>query len=449
MNDLHTAYSILGLEPGSSMDIIQRRYKRLIMVWHPDRFQNAEGKSDAEEELKKINNAKDLLAKHFNGGHKETGACDCRSSSEEGQFQRAPGSTGPGRKAKSTDDIFREEQAAKQRDSERSEEARRKSEQAAQEDHEQSVKTAFTQESERNTESLRWKISIGSAAAFVLFMLLPVIADIVAPPILAGQNVVYDQHGESEKSKQVAFDWQSYQKDKEQVASTLVPSGARIDTSNWRPPFISRSPDADSLSRAAYQQLVVKVEEQKKHHAMDVYQARSDVDRYEKAIARSQSILAEAEAKLAAPSISINEQRFALADQENHRRYLQENQESLKLAQQRLAELEGASPGAVPVEPRFGPAPAPLYQQQTAVPVEPKFDSAPITPLYQPPVQSSEEAIRARFRQGINGIKNNSFVAPVQEQTPAPEPVVTPPVADPMNSIRERFRQGIHTPGER
>lgn len=406
MNDLHKAYSILGLEPGSSMDTIQRRYKRLIMVWHPDRFQNAEGKSDAEEELKKINNAKDLLAKHFNSGHKDTGVCDCRSSSDGSQFQRAPGSTGPGRKTKSTDDIFREEQAAKQRDSERSDEARQKTAQAAQEEHEQTVKTAFTQESERNTESLRWKISIGSAAAFVLLMLLPPIADFVAPPILAGQNVVYGEHGESEKSKQVAADWQSYQKDKEQVASTLMPSAVSVDTANWRPPFISSSADADPLSRAAYQQLVVKVEEQKKQHAMDVYQARSDVDRYEKAIARSQTVLAEAEAKLAAPSISINEQRFALADQENHRKYLQENQESLKLAQQRLAELEGESPGAVPVEPRFGPAPAPLYQQPTVVPVEPKFDSAPISPVYQAPLQNSEDAIRARFRQGINQLKN-------------------------------------------
>jgi Fe-S cluster biosynthesis and repair protein YggX len=187
-----------------------------------------------------------------------------------------------------------------------------------------------------------------------------------------------------------------------------MPSGANIDTSNWRPPFISNSADADPLSRAAYQQLVVKVEEQKKHHAMDVYQARSEVDRYEKAIARSQSVLAEAEAKLAAPSISINEQKFALADQENHRKYLQENQESLKFAQQRLAELEGASPGAdlVPAEPRFGPAPAPLFQQQTVVPVEPRLDSSPFSPVFRPPVQSSEDAIRARFRQSINGIKN-------------------------------------------
>ena len=44
MSDLYKAYSILGLEPGSPMEIIQRRYKRLIMVWHPYRFQNEEGK---------------------------------------------------------------------------------------------------------------------------------------------------------------------------------------------------------------------------------------------------------------------------------------------------------------------------------------------------------------------------------------------------------------------
>jgi curved DNA-binding protein CbpA len=37
------------------MEAINRRYKRLIMVWHPDRFQNVEGKADAEEEFKKIN----------------------------------------------------------------------------------------------------------------------------------------------------------------------------------------------------------------------------------------------------------------------------------------------------------------------------------------------------------------------------------------------------------
>lgn len=35
---LQKAYFILGLEPGSDLDKVIRRHKRLIMVWHPDRF---------------------------------------------------------------------------------------------------------------------------------------------------------------------------------------------------------------------------------------------------------------------------------------------------------------------------------------------------------------------------------------------------------------------------
>ena len=55
MNDLHNAYSVLGLAPGASMEAISRRYKSLVLVWHPDRFPGAQGKLDAEQELKKIN----------------------------------------------------------------------------------------------------------------------------------------------------------------------------------------------------------------------------------------------------------------------------------------------------------------------------------------------------------------------------------------------------------
>jgi curved DNA-binding protein CbpA len=89
MNELHKAYAVLGLDPGSSMESIMRRYKRLIMVWHPDRAPTPDHKEFAEEELKKINNAKDVLTKHFgaNGGHNgrlrlsggRWSGCRCRS----------------------------------------------------------------------------------------------------------------------------------------------------------------------------------------------------------------------------------------------------------------------------------------------------------------------------------------------------------------------------------
>jgi len=49
------------LEPEASTDAVLRRYKRLVMAWHPDRFPTEDGKKEAEEELKKINNAKKTL----------------------------------------------------------------------------------------------------------------------------------------------------------------------------------------------------------------------------------------------------------------------------------------------------------------------------------------------------------------------------------------------------
>ncbi|MGH2478945.1 MAG: J domain-containing protein [Ktedonobacteraceae bacterium] len=67
---LAKAYFILGLEPGAPLDKITRRHKRLIMVWHPDRFPTEDGKKEAEEELKNINNAKDDLKNHFEKSHK-------------------------------------------------------------------------------------------------------------------------------------------------------------------------------------------------------------------------------------------------------------------------------------------------------------------------------------------------------------------------------------------
>jgi hypothetical protein len=77
MSDLQKAYTILGLEPGSSKDEIQKRYKRLAVAWHPDRFPSPDAKADAEAELKKILNAKDLLIKHFDGGKHKLDACEC------------------------------------------------------------------------------------------------------------------------------------------------------------------------------------------------------------------------------------------------------------------------------------------------------------------------------------------------------------------------------------
>jgi hypothetical protein len=77
MNPLHKAYSILGLEPGSSLVEVRARYKRLIEVWHPERFSTFESKRDAEAELNKISYAIELIIDHFESGDHKDNACEC------------------------------------------------------------------------------------------------------------------------------------------------------------------------------------------------------------------------------------------------------------------------------------------------------------------------------------------------------------------------------------
>jgi curved DNA-binding protein CbpA len=181
MNELHKAYAVLGLEPGSSMDSIMRRYKRLIMVWHPDRAPSPDHKEFAEEELKKINNAKDVLTKHFgaNGGHRATG-CDCQpgagAAASAGSRSSSGGTGGPGpnyHRSKTADDKYQEEQAAKKRDAERrareeaEANAKRQQEQYKQQSTQQSMESAMQQQAALRDEKLRWQISIGLIIAFV------------------------------------------------------------------------------------------------------------------------------------------------------------------------------------------------------------------------------------------------------------------------------------------
>jgi hypothetical protein len=179
---LAKAYFILSLEPGSPMDKITKRHKRLIMVWHPDRFPTEEGKKDAEEELKQINNAKDDLKKHFESSHKASGPCACKpsagassqstnqSSARSGQ---GPG-PGPGRR-KTTQENNREEAEAQRRSKEREQKAaqeaaekeRQRREAASAAATQQTAQQAADQTKLLEDERLRWKIALCIGAAWV------------------------------------------------------------------------------------------------------------------------------------------------------------------------------------------------------------------------------------------------------------------------------------------
>ncbi len=176
---LQKAYFILGLEPGAPMDKVTRRHKRLIMVWHPDRFPTADGKNDAEEELKQINNAKDDLNVHFEKAHKASGPCACKPSAGSSQGQttgRSGQGTGPGPgKRKTTQETNREEAEAQRRSKEREQKA---AAEAAEKERQRraaasagtapgSTQQALDQTKVSEDERLRWRISLCIGAAWI------------------------------------------------------------------------------------------------------------------------------------------------------------------------------------------------------------------------------------------------------------------------------------------
>src|SRR5579862_7059615 len=67
MNDseLEEAFKTLRVKPGCTLEQAMHQYRVLAMIWHPDRVNNEEDKQFAEEELKKINYAKDVLEAYF------------------------------------------------------------------------------------------------------------------------------------------------------------------------------------------------------------------------------------------------------------------------------------------------------------------------------------------------------------------------------------------------
>lgn len=357
MNDLQQAYFDLGLKSGSSLEAILLRYKRLIMVWHPDRMNNDDGRKVADEEMKKINNAKDVLKSHFESGeHRETGTCACRSGAGQQAAGASPsghGGPGPGpRRTRNTEEQQREDEAARTRDDERrqrtEEEARQRAaeqaEQAAQAAHEKAVATAFRDENDRKLDSLRWKLSIGCGVAFVLIGLVPIVSDALLKPVISGEDLVLKHRPDEAQSKQVNDGWQAYLNDKQYVATSVLKTQAsNFDVSAWAPPFISSDRGADYLSQDAYRQLVGKPQEEQKQHDQDVYNARMDVDRYQNTIAECQKRIAEAQAKVDNPNYAILDQKYAASDVARFQRLLNEAQEGFQYSQKRLDALQSGT----------------------------------------------------------------------------------------------------------
>ena len=69
------ALSVLGLEPGSSRAEILAAYRELAQMLHPDKFgENKRLRARAEQQMKRINEARDVLLKAAGAGSRERSA---------------------------------------------------------------------------------------------------------------------------------------------------------------------------------------------------------------------------------------------------------------------------------------------------------------------------------------------------------------------------------------
>lgn len=181
MNELHKAYNALGLEPGAPIESIKRRYRRLVMVWHPDRMAGAYAKREAEEELKQINNSFEILNRHFQNGHVLGPNCRCQPAAA-GPPPKSSGnsSTSQDRNSRSqqTDQTKRQQdQEAERRAQERrrraaeAEAARRASEAAKRAYQNQSAaEDAISAEVLRKDEERRWRCALAILITFALLI---------------------------------------------------------------------------------------------------------------------------------------------------------------------------------------------------------------------------------------------------------------------------------------
>ena len=57
-DELRSAYAVLGLKPGASLQEVKQQFKTLVRRWHPDRYANdPQGRTEANDRLRVINHA--------------------------------------------------------------------------------------------------------------------------------------------------------------------------------------------------------------------------------------------------------------------------------------------------------------------------------------------------------------------------------------------------------
>jgi len=380
MNELHKAYTVLGLEPGAPFETVKRRYRRLALVWHPDRMTNADAKREAEEELKKINNNYEKLRKHFEADHRSGPSCRCQPAAAGPPPNNTHQSAG-NQKTNSqsgsshTDKKWQEEQAARKRaeeqqrqaaeaeaarkaaeearkrDEERikkaaAEEAARRAAEAAQQAQEKQRATedALKGESVRKEEALRWKCARLIGIAFI---------GLVAYCWLGctARDITHE----------IGKQWENFQEwlsPKQQSPPVDPPSQPQVQPVQpyLPPPYVPPYERPPVSNPTSFRQLVEEVAQQREaeerqQRRQAIYAAKLEIDRAQREVDQDKRSIAQMDSQLADPFVS-DFQKIQIRQSRDFRQHcLETAQAELRSAQDKLEQLEPTWPFGPPQEP--------------------------------------------------------------------------------------------------
>jgi curved DNA-binding protein CbpA len=323
---LAEAYFTLGMKPGGSKEAVHSRWKRLAMVWHSDRFPSEDAKREADEELKNINNARDILKKHFETSHKNEGSCACNASSAASQ-NRQPGGTGPGPgpgKRRNTQDTDREEAEAARRSKERADQtARAAAERTAQEAKARTEANAATAAAEKSkqhaeqtaaaeSEKLRWKIAIWMAVAWVMISF----SAFCLTSVKGWWTHLNDQWNQERQWK---ADQEQQKRDAEKAAADQA---------------------QQEQEQAAADQKRRDAEDQERKN-QQIARDRETIKIQQNIIDHCTSEIAKAQAQIYDPNVAQSEKNKSTSWQMQQQKYLGDAQANYNFAQQDLANLTG------------------------------------------------------------------------------------------------------------
>lgn len=109
MHEIEHAYQVLEILPGASLQEVNEAYKDLVFIWHPDRIpkDNLRLQKKAQEKIKALNQARDVLRTHNRSGASTVGNRSSRYGTAYSASRYSPPRSSYGATAQAQSNAYR------------------------------------------------------------------------------------------------------------------------------------------------------------------------------------------------------------------------------------------------------------------------------------------------------------------------------------------------------